>query len=216
MKRLLVILCCALLISPAFAQVVTGNAPVAPVANGKKALKAFNDTVVYYQQRGTFILNLNNFIINQVGIVTMPVNLGFEATVAPGLTIGPMVSYLEMKNVKELNDHMARIDDHDMNYHLVTPAVRASYHFMPLIQRLSKKKLLTNYVDAYVTGWGGYSIAMASGENVNPSFVKANTTFRGGAAAGVRSMVLPRFGFFIEGGYSSFGYLSFGITARVK
>jgi hypothetical protein len=46
--------------------------------------------------------------------------------------------------------------------------------------------------------------------------MEENETIRAGAALGVRSMVLPRFGFFVEAGYSSYGYGSFGMTVVLK
>lgn len=211
MKHLIAILAIALLALPAFCQVVTDKPEVA-----KGPVKEMPDSLVFYRTKGGIVLNLNNYMVTPRGVVSMPVTVGMEATAVKNLTMGALVSYEQLKNTTQLTDNVTRINDGDINYHILTVGVKASYHLMPLIQKMVKKPLLTDYVDVYVSGWGGYSFALASSQKASVDFMNRNTNFRGGAVLGVRSMVLPRFGFMVEGGYSSFGMLSFGITVRAR
>jgi len=206
MKHLITVLLIIAGVSPAFAQVVT------PTISKQK----MSDSAVYYRQQGAFVINISNYMLNPAGTVSMPVNVGFDATVFKNFTLGMICTYLQMKDIIVVNDHETLITDGNLNYNQLTVGVKASYHLMPVIQKLVNKPLMTDYVDVYVSGWGGYSMMMAGGHEANVEFMEQNEKFRGGAALGVRSMVLPRFGFFVEAGYSSDGYMSFGLTVRVK
>jgi hypothetical protein len=90
--------------------------------------------------------------------------------------------------------------------------VKTSYHLLPAVQKIFKKPMLVDYVDPYITVWVGYSLMFSNSSHANPEFIAVNQKIRGGAALGVRSMVLPRFGLFLEMGYSSVGYGSFGLS----
>jgi hypothetical protein len=211
MKRLITILAMVAFTMPAFCQVVTDKAPAKHIG-----VELMPDSSVYYRQKGGIVINLNNYMVTPRGVVSMPITLGMEATAIKNLTMGVLVSYEQMKNTTQISDNVTQINDAGINYHILTVGVKASYHLMPLLQKMVKKPLLTDYVDVYVSGWGGYSVALASGHNASIDFMNRNTAFRGGAVLGVRSMVLPRFGFMVEGGYGSFGILSFGITVRAR
>jgi hypothetical protein len=78
------------------------------------------------------------------------------------------------------------------------------------------KKLGREYFDLYVGSWAGYSITNSNHNLANEDVVKGTQKFRGGALMGVRSMIVPRFGLFMELGYTSYGIGSFGCTVKLK
>jgi hypothetical protein len=215
MKSLWIFCLCASFSLSAIAQISSGDdAPEKPavVPTEEQVL----DKPVFYRNPGSFIMSFSNIMVSKQRAVSMPVNLQIEATAFKNFTIGPMVTYFMLKNVKQVEPNQNRIQDGNLKYHQVMVGIRGSYHFMPILQKLIKKPMLTDYVDAYITGHVGYSVLFADGSKANMDFMDANQRIRGGAALGVRSMVLPRFGFFIEMGYTSYGYGSFGITTVIK
>jgi hypothetical protein len=215
MKSLWIFCLCALFSLSAIAQISSGDdAPEKPAV--VPAEEQVPDKPVFYRNPGSFIMSFSNIMVSKQRAVSMPVNLQIEATAFKNFTIGPMVTYFMLKNVKQVEPNQNRIQDGNLKYHQVMVGIRGSYHFMPILQKLIKKPMLTDYVDAYITGHVGYSVLFADGSKANMDFMDANQRIRGGAALGVRSMVLPRFGFFIEMGYTSYGYGSFGITTVIK
>jgi hypothetical protein len=210
MKNLMtigLILCCCL---PGFAQVMGGRHP----DDAKKAEE--KPAPVAYRENGAMMLNFSNYISHLNGVVSMPINLNSEITVCKNFTAGPLVTYLQRKNVQDVSETALVINDGNINYHHLMIGAKGSYHLLPLIQKMVRKPMLVDYVDVYVSGWAGYSLVFSNKSDANPTHMKDNQTLRGGATIGVRSMVLPKFGFFAEGGYGSYGYLSFGLTARLR
>lgn len=171
---------------------------------------------IYYRYKGGMTLNINNYIVSKTGIVSMPVSLNLDYTVSPNFTLGPVFNYFQLKNTDKVSETQVQIKDGNINYHQFTMGLKANWHLMPLFQHLSKKPMLTDYVDVYVSAWAGYSMMFSGSDKANNQFMNRNEMIRGGVALGVRSMVLPRFGFFLEGGYSSVGYGSFGISVALK
>ncbi len=215
MKSLWTICLFALLSLPSVAQINDGNeAPEKPVLVPTDAPEEAPS--VFYRNKGSFTLSVSNIIVSKQRAVSMPVNLQLEATVAKNFTVGPMFTYFMLKNVKQVEANQNQVQDGNLKYHQVMAGLRGSYHLMPLVQKIINKPMLVDYVDVYVTGFAGYSFMFADGKKANWDFMEANQKFRGGAALGVRSMVLPRFGFFLEMGYSSYGYGSFGLTTVIK
>lgn len=171
---------------------------------------------VYYRTKGGMAINMNNYIVSRTGIVSMPVSLNVDFTASNNFTIGPVFTYLQLKNTQKVAENKTKIKDGNINYHQAIIGVKANWHLMPLIQSIVKKPMLTDYVDVYLSAWAGYSLMFSGQEEADIEFMNRNEMVRGGVSLGVRSMVLPRFGFFLEGGYSSVGYGSFGITVRPK
>ena len=206
---LLIISCCF----GAFAQINAEDMPNSPVDSvGGET----DHHLIFYRNKGSLALNLNNYLVNRTGIVSLPVMLGVDATVAQNFTIGPVFGYFQLKNTTKISDQLTQIRDEDMKYHQFVVGVKGSYHIMPLIQSLTNKPMLVDYVDVYISAWAGYSFMFGNHRAADVNFMRSETKIRGGAALGVRSMVLPRFGFFVEGGYSSMGYASFGLTTIIK
>ncbi len=214
MKRLWIFCLIALLSMPAFAQISNDEAPEKPAIVPTDAPE--EKPSVFYRNKGSFTISASNIIIGKQRAVSMPVNLQIEATAFKNFTIGPMFTYFMLKNVKQVETNQNQVQDGNMRYHQLMVGLRGSYHLMPLFQKIIRKPMLTDYVDVYVTSFVGYSMMFANGSKANLDFMEANERIRGGAALGVRSMVLPRFGFFVEMGYTSYGYGSFGITTVIK
>jgi hypothetical protein len=211
MKNLMTIgfiLCC---IAPGFAQVMGGKHP----SEVKQALEEKENTIAY-RKLGAMMLNFSNYISHLNGVVSMPINLNPEITVCNNFTAGPLVTYLQRKNVQDISETALVINDGNINYHHLMVGVKGSYHLLPLIQKMIRKPMLVDYVDVYVSGWSGYSMVFSNKSDASIAHRRDTQTIRGGASIGVRSMVLPKFGFFAEGGYGSYGYMSFGLTARLR
>ncbi|MDX2000786.1 MAG: hypothetical protein SFW35_00010 [Chitinophagales bacterium] len=172
--------------------------------------------MIAYRQPGAVTLHFSNYISHLHGVVSMPINLQPEVTVCKNFTVGPIFSYLQKKNTEEISETVTRINDGNVTYQHFTVGLKGSYHLLPLVQKAVRKPMLVDYVDVYVSAWGGYGFAFSHKSAASDLYMQANRTLRGGASIGVRSMVLPRFGFFAEGGYGSFGYLSFGLTTRIR
>ncbi len=187
-----------------------------PIEETGKPEKEGRELEIYYRHKGGMALNMNNYIVSRTGVVSMPVSLNLDYTVAPNFTLGPVITYLQIKNADKVSETQVQIKDGNINYHQMIVGLKGNWHLMPLFQSMVKKPMLTDYVDVYVSAWAGYSLMFSGSEDANLEFMNKNEMVRGGAAMGVRSMVLPRFGFFVEGGYSSVGYGSFGISVALK
>jgi len=214
MKRLLILCLFALFTLPMVAQVSTGEAPEKPAIMPTEEIA--EEPLIYYRNKGSFIMSASNILIGKQRAVSMPISLQVEATAVKNFTIGPMVTYFMLKNVKQVERNQNQVQDGNMRYHQLMVGLRGSYHLMPLVQKIINKPMLVDYVDVYITSFVGYSVMFANGSKASLDFMEENETIRGGAALGVRSMVLPRFGFFVEAGYSSYGYGSFGMTVVLK
>lgn len=171
-----------------------------------------DESQIFYRTKGHVLLNFSDYIVNKRGFVSLPINIQPEVSLGKNITIGPVASYFQFKNTTTVEPAVTRIEDGNIKYHQLVVGVKGSYHFMPILQKASKKPLLVDYVDPYITAWVGYSWVFSHSSYANPLFISANQKLRGGAAIGVRTMVLPRFGFHVEAGFSSIGYGSFGIT----
>ena len=216
MKSLWIFCLCVLFSMSAFAQISSGGDKPEKPADVVTEEVQNDEKPVFYRDPGSFILSFSNIMVSKQRAVSMPINMQIEATAFKNFTIGPMVTYFMLKNTKQVEANQNQIQDGNLKYHQVMVGLRGSYHFMPILQKIIKKPMLTDYVDAYITGHVGYSMLFADGSKANMDFMDANQRIRGGAALGVRSMVLPRFGFFLEMGYTSYGYGSFGLTTVIK
>lgn len=213
MKKFLIIALIMSLFSMAgMAQINADDMPETPVT----AVDSADHHPIFYRNKGSMALSLNNHIVSRTGIVSLPVSLVVDATVVPNLTLGPVFTYLQMKNTTKINEQTTQIRDQDMKYHQMIVGLKGSYHIMPLIQSITNKPMLVDYVDVYLTAWAGYSFMFANHQASDVDFMRKEQKVRGGAGLGVRSMVLPRFGFFVEAGYASTGYASFGLTTVIK
>ena len=171
---------------------------------------------VFYQNPGKMAFNFNNHLLTKTGTASMPISLSVDVTTVKNLTLGPTFSYYQLRNTTPTKPSQDKINDKNTKYHMFIVGLRSTYHIMPSIQKIINKPLLVDYVDVYISAWGGYSFMFANTSAASLDFMRANEKIKGGVALGVRSMVLPRFGFFVEGGYGSLGYASFGITVAIR
>lgn len=223
MKAIFTILTMLMLAFAATAQInVEPMEPQAKAPKEKQAKQSKNSDKdnehlpVFYQNPGKMAFNFNNHLLTKTGTSSMPISLGVDVTTVKNFTLGPTFSYYQLRNTTKTKANQDKINDKNTKYHMLTIGLRSTYHLMPSIQKLVNKPLLVDYVDVYISAWGGYSMMFANTSAASLDFMRANEKLRGGVALGVRSMVLPRFGFFVEGGYGSLGYASFGITVAVR
>ena len=104
------------------------------------------------------------------------------------------------------------VKDHIKYAHFLT-GLKANLHLTNGINRLLGTKIPPQWMDIYLQGYSGYNLVFSGHAEANQGYRTEMGRFTGGAGLGVRSMVTERLGFFIEGQYSSYSYLTFGISA---
>ena len=223
MKAFFTLLTVLLLGFAATAQINVEPMDPQPKAKKEKPAKPEQETEkdnehlpVFYQNPGKMAFNFNNHLLTKTGTASMPISLSVDVTAVKNFTLGPIFSYYQLRNTTQVKANQDKINDKNTKYHMMIVGLRSTYHLMPAFQKIINKPLLVDYVDVYISAWGGYSFMFANTSAASLDFMRQNEKLRGGVALGVRSMVLPRFGFFIEGGYGSLGYGSFGITVAIR
>lgn len=144
-------------------------------------------------------------------VATPPVNLHFAVTPFKNVTFGPMVTYFQFKQAEFEAVNATRWINPEISYHEMMAGGRAEYHVNDLLQKMMRRRIPQHIVDVYVAGWAGYSFVWVNHEKADEDLVTGNEKFRGGFSFGARSLVLKWLGFSLEGGYSSYGYCSFGL-----
>jgi len=165
----------------------------------------------FYKKPGSISIQVNNFMFSGRKVATLPVNLHFAVTPFKNVTLGPMVTYFQFKHSEFEAINATRWINPDIRYHEMMAGFRAEYHLNDLLQTMMRRRIPQHIVDVYVAGWGGYSFVWVNHEKAEQDLVTSNEKFRGGFSFGARSLVLKWLGFSLEGGYSSYGYCSFGI-----
>jgi hypothetical protein len=175
-----------------------------------------NKYQIFSEKPGSITLNIGNQMFNRMNTVTMPIGATVEVTVFPNFTAGPMFTYFKFVNWQQIKKSVTEIENVDVRYNQYFVGLRANYHLTPFVENLFNKKLGRDYFDLYVGAWGGYSFTNSNHELAMPQVIQITQRVRGGAVLGVRSMIVPRFGLFMELGYSSYGIGSFGCTVKLK
>lgn len=175
-----------------------------------------NKHVLYTEKPGSVVVHLGNQMFNRVNSTSMPLSASAEVTILPNLTAGPMFTYFRFVNWEQVSKSMTEYENVDVKYNQYFMGLRANYHITPLVENLINKKLGREYFDLYVGAWVGYSISTSNHRLANPQVIDATQKIRAGVLAGVRSMVVPRFGLFMELGYSSYGLGAFGCTVKLR
>jgi len=170
----------------------------------------------YYENRGAFTVNFSNNLVLTGKANSVPLSLQVDFVTARNFSVGPLFTYLQYKSNYQKADNMMVITNSKVKYHQYVAGVKASYHIMPFLEEMSRKELAKHLLDVYITGWLGYSFVSGSGPQIDQAVIDENSTVRGGIGIGARSMILDRFGFFIEGGYSSYAFGTFGLTFLVS
>jgi hypothetical protein len=175
-----------------------------------------NKYVLYTEKPGSVVLHVGNQMFNRMNSTSMPLSVAAEVTVLPNLTAGPMFTYFRFVSWEKIAKSMTEYENVDVKYNQYFLGVRANYHLTPFIEGLINKKLGREYFDLYVGGWAGYSLSNSNHRLANPEVINATQKMRAGVLAGVRSMIVPRFGLFMELGYSSYGLGAFGCTVKLR
>jgi hypothetical protein len=170
--------------------------------------------VIYYEKPRSVVLHVGNQMFSRMSTSTMPVVVNPEITVIPNLTAGPMFGYFKFINYETVARSVTMYENVDVRYNHFFVGVRANYHVTHLLERLIRKEIGKDYFDLYVGSWAGYSFSSSNHKLANEKVIDATQKVRGGVLMGVRSMVVPRFGLFLEIGYGSYGIGSFGCTVR--
>jgi hypothetical protein len=183
-------------------------------AQGISVVKAEEQSQLFSEKRGSVILNIGNIMFTRMNTTSMPVVVNPQITVLPNFTVGPLFSYFKFLNSEQVAKSVTMVENVDIKYNQFMVGVRADYHFTHIIEKLVRKNFGSDYFDLYLGAWSGYSLTSSSHRLANPDVIKATQKIRSGAHIGVRSMIVPRFGLFMEVGYSSYGIGSFGCTIR--
>jgi hypothetical protein len=175
-----------------------------------------NKYVLYTEKPGSVVVHVGNQMFNRMNSTSMPLSVAAEVTVLPNLTAGPMFTYFRFVSWEKVAKSMTEYENVDVKYNQYFLGLRANYHLTPFIEGLINKKLGREYFDLYVGGWAGYSLSNSNHRLANPEVINATQKMRAGVLAGVRSMIVPRFGLFMELGYSSYGLGAFGCTVKLR
>jgi hypothetical protein len=175
-----------------------------------------NKYVLYTEKPGSVVVHVGNQMFNRMNSTSMPLSVAAEVTVLPNLTAGPMFTYFRFVSWEKVAKSMTEYENIDVKYNQYFLGLRANYHLTPFIEGLINKKLGREYFDLYVGGWAGYSLSNSNHRLANPDVINATQKMRAGVLAGVRSMIVPRFGLFMELGYSSYGLGAFGCTVKLR
>lgn len=169
----------------------------------------------YQEQRGACVLHLGNQMFGRMPAVTMPVLLHAEATIFPYITAGPLAGYFRFINSVAVSKSVTKYEQVDVKYHHFFGGLRINYHAAHILENLLHKEIINEYFDLYVGTWIGYSFSYSEHPLALEQVITSTRRLRGGIAAGVRSMIVPRFGLFLELGYSSYGIGAFGCSIRL-
>ncbi len=169
----------------------------------------------FYQRPGSVIINVSNYMALRGRSTTLPVNIHLDITPGRNFTVGPIFTYLQFKSQYQQEIDQIVYTNSGVKYHQYVVGLKGSYHLMPLFERLFNKTLKKQLLDVYISGWGGYSYVRSNAAEAEQEVIQANQDWRGGVSLGARSMILKRFGFFVEAGYSSYAFGTFGLSFLV-
>lgn len=172
---------------------------------------------LYYQHPGKFSLHLSNFMFGNVKSVSMPISINPQVTIFKNFTAGPTFTYFKSKYAYNAAHNVQVWENSDEVYRSLMPGLKGEYHLMPLLDKMTNKPIKAMYVDLYVHSWVGYQFVLGDfGTRENPNYKDQYQALRGGVGVGVRSMLLPFLGVFLEVGYSQVGYGSFGLSFKLN
>jgi hypothetical protein len=175
-----------------------------------------NKYQIFSEKKGSVVIHLSNHMFTRMNTSSMPVNLTTEVTIFENFTAGPVFTYFRFSNYEIVSQNMTEWKNIDVKYNQYFVGLRANYHLTPAFENLFNKKLGREYFDIYVGTWMGYSFTNSGHKLANADVIKGTQKMRAGALIGVRSMVVPRFGLFMEAGFSSYSFGSFGCTIRLR
>jgi len=172
--------------------------------------------IPYYQRVGSVGLHFSNHMFQKNSAIMPVINFNTDVTVAQNFTLGPVFSFFQFKNGRVEAVNATRWTRSHIRYNQFLAGLKSTYHLNDLIQKMMKKPFPRHIVDVYAFAWGGYSFVFSKHKDADSRLMANNQKIRYGVGVGARTMVLKWFGFMIEGGYSSYGYASFGISFLVN
>jgi len=149
-------------------------------------------------------------------VATPPLNFVASVTAAKNFTLGPVFTYFQFKQSEYEAVNATRWVNPEVRYHEMMIGLRTEYHITTLLEKMINKRIPKHILDIYASGWMGYSFVKSGHAKAKEELITENTTLRGGCGLGARSLVLKFMGFSLEGGYSSYGYCSFGLFFVVR
>lgn len=170
----------------------------------------------FYQRPGCVHLHLNNYMFSGRKVATPPLNFTAAVTIAKNLSVGPILTYFQFRRSEFESVNSTRWVNPEIRYHEMMIGLKAEYHINSLFEKIIRWKIPRHFIDTYAAGWGGYSFVKCASYLAEEELITDNEKFRGGIGLGARSLVLKWLGFSLEGGYSSYGYCSFGLFFVVR
>ncbi len=164
----------------------------------------------FYKRPGSIHLHLSNYMFSGRKTATPPLNFIPQVTIVKNVSAGPMFTYFQFRESEFEAVNSTRWVNPEIRYHEMMIGLKAEYHINWLIEKIIRRPI-PRFVDVYAAGWTGYSFVKPNSEKADEELVAANEKIRGGVGLGTRSLVLKWMGFSLEGGYSSYGYCSFGL-----
>jgi hypothetical protein len=172
---------------------------------------------LFYQKKGNMSIHLSNFMFSSVKTISMPITIGTQVTAFKNFTIGPAFTYFKSKYSYDEAYNIQVWENSEEKFRSLMPAIKGEYHLTPLLDKMTRRKIKAMYIDLYVQSWIGYQFVLGeSGTLEKPNYKDEYQDLRGGLGMGVRTMIMPFMGLFIEVGYSRVGYGSFGLSFCFK
>jgi len=166
-----------------------------------------------FPKDNTILLNFgNNLFPVQPSITAQPM-LSAEFCYKQ-VSFGPHFCYFQFKESRsdKLVTHF--INDH-VRYHHFLAGVKATVHLTEAVNGFLNTRINSQWLDVYLGLMGGYSFIHSSEPDANAEVIEKNERLRGELSLGLRSMVIPKVGFFLEGKHGSYAYCAFGISFAV-
>jgi len=185
------------------------------MAGGVDAKKKKKLRKPFFQETSAMNIDGGLVFLKTQSSTTLPVFLSAQMTVANNVSVGVQVLHFQYKHFlldEEPNGHFTEWpEEHEeISYGHMLIALKAAYHLNDVFKSGLKINVPKKW-DLYVALVAGYNIISASGTGT-PTIEGEKKAPRIGISAGGRYLYSDRIGFFMDFGYSDYGYGSLGLS----
>lgn len=181
----------------------------ADLKQGSKKRKA---ALPYYQIQNFLTINFGFFYFKAPRTTTLPVYFNPEITLSRNMTIGIQAMHFQYKSFTQFKDKesadygYSEFKEYSTKYNHLLAALKLSYHLNDIVRDNLSILVNPEKMDLYVSGLAGYNFVFPK-----PTSTKFSK-LRLGFAVGGRILYSKRLAFFMEYGFSDYGYGSLGAS----
>lgn len=140
---------------------------------------------------------------------SIPINASLEYGITEEISVGPYIGYARW-NYEYFNG----LNDTEYSWTFVSAGARGSFHLTPLINEWGDGDIDEEKFDLYVSAILGLEFRSYKDDFGGNDYYNNETVLRFGPNLGMRYLFTENFGFYVEGGRGTFGWLNFGVTGR--